>query len=196
MLQPQDHPLLVKDSGHDLLTMNGGERRDSEVVGLSFPGEADTTILRKATLGNVHICDDLDTGNDRWLKGLTDKGSDMQDPINPKPNPQTITLGFEMDVRGLFLDGPVHQGIHQPNHLRPDIPFICFLQSVVLLLFCFLLSWSPLACCFVVHPNSPDDLGFGGITGIDVQPGLKLKFVEGRKLKGIGHGHGKPIFRK
>ena len=72
----------------------------------------DAAVLGEAALGDVHVRHDLDAGNDRQREVDGRRGHFVEGTIDAIADFEILFEGFEVDVRGLFLDCLVEDKVH------------------------------------------------------------------------------------
>src|SRR4030095_13745419 len=107
--------VFVQDPHDHRLAVVRRDDADAEVQILVAGSNFDAAVLRAAPLGNVHLSQNLDAGNDgpeqaaRWAIAL------MQNSIDPVANANHLFEGLDVDVRGPELHGLFDHQIDKAN---------------------------------------------------------------------------------
>ena len=94
-----DRP-LVEDSHDHLLAVDGGDRVDAEVDPLVAGPQRDGAVLRDALLGDVHLRQDLEAGDDHDEDALRRRGQLVEHAVDPEPELAAVLERLEVDVAG------------------------------------------------------------------------------------------------
>ena len=95
---------LVLETHYDLLTENGRENVNTDIVLDTVYPCGDTTVLRFTLLGNIHAADDLDTGYDSRKQFDVIFHSLVERTIDTVPDTDVFFHGLDMNI-GCSLAG-------------------------------------------------------------------------------------------
>ena len=102
MIQSQNDTAGIQKSHDNILSVNDGYARNTDINLLVFHLHVEPSILRFTAFGDIQIRQDFDTGDDRRLKMFGRGLFFMKYPIHTETDGKTVLFGFDMDVGGIF----------------------------------------------------------------------------------------------
>ena len=128
----------VQNAEHHGFSVLSGKGGNAHVHGTVSYLLDDAAVLRNAAFRNVHVCHDLDAGNDRY--GQVDGGRlhFIQGAVHTVADFEFLLKRFEVNVGGLFLDGLCNDEVHKADdgsgggilRLIVDLHVVQFLHQV------------------------------------------------------------------
>ena len=127
--------VLVEDPHHDALAVDRRQRHDAQVDVVAVDGQADAPVLRDPPLGDVELGHDLDPRDDAGSHPSRDRRQVVEDAVDAQPDPQVLTVGRQVQIRGPRLDGLSDELVDEPNDRRVvgRLPQVDDLDRVVVL---------------------------------------------------------------
>ena len=80
--------------------------------------QVDPAVLGQAAFGNIEMGQQLDPRHHRRGHGRRHGLAHLDHTIHPIAHMQTVVEGLQVDVRGLQVDDPRHDLVHQADHRR------------------------------------------------------------------------------
>ena len=116
-------PALVENPHDDRLAVHRRHRRHAKVDFLALHAQADATILRQPSLGDVEVRHDLDPRNDRRGQAPRRRFHFVQHAVDAVTDDQPVLERLDVDVRRAHLERVGDQKRHQPDHrgLRREV---------------------------------------------------------------------------
>ena len=123
MLKIQTTRLLVQQAQHHAFTVARGQGRYAHVNSPTGDPQRDAAILRQAFFGNIETRHDLDARYQQRGQHPLRFEHLAQDAIDTEAHDQAIFEGFDMNIRGVFLDRLGQQGIDEADDRRIILTF-------------------------------------------------------------------------
>ena len=118
LVQSGHDRLLVEDAHHHRLPMDTRQRHYAQVDMAPVNGQTDTTVLRQAPLGDVHLGHDLHPRDRACSHPPGDSGDVMQDPVDSEAHAQLASVGRQVHIGGALLDGLRHDLVDKLDNRR------------------------------------------------------------------------------
>ena len=110
--------LLVQETQHHALAVQGWERGHAHVDLAVVHTQADAPILGHAPFGDIQLGHDLEPAHDgrretgRWRYGV------LEDAVHAVAHAETVLVGLQVDVRGACVQRLEQQQVHDLHDRR------------------------------------------------------------------------------
>ena len=114
-VQAHHRAALVQQTRDDLLAVDGGEGRDTQVEASVFDADVEAAVLGDAALGDVQARHDLQTGQHRALQ-VSRHGQDVpHHAVDAHADQKLGLMRLEVNVAGALGDGALDDAVDQAD---------------------------------------------------------------------------------
>ena len=184
ILHVHQQRVAVQDAQHELLAVDLGERGHAHVDDPPVDAVLEAAVQRQAPLGDVHVRQDLDAGDDAGIERLGRRRNFAQDAVDAQADGHVLLVRLEMHVAGAVAHRLQEQQVDEAHHGRVVGQHAQLVRAVARFLH---------AGHHVLHLGVGDlaqvalDVGFLGVGAVDdlADPGLAAD-----RLDDVARGQG------